>query len=143
MNVEQYREKLIHIFIDLIKNQGVTQFYSGFRGDFDHYCSYLIHELKDSYPQIKNTMVFSYIPEAPDEPEYKFELPKCFDDSVYLLERYVPKRLAIIETNKRLVDMVDFVVAGVMTHYGGAYMACEYAHKRKKPIISLIDGWEV
>lgn len=143
MRVEQYRDKLLHIIIDLIENKGVTQFYSGFRGDFDVYCSCLIHELKVSYPQIKNTMVLSYIPEAPDEPEYAFKLPKCFDDSIYLLERKVPKRLAIIETNKCLVDMVDFVVAGVMTHFGGAYMACEYAFKRKRSIISVIDGWEV
>lgn len=128
---------------DFIENKGVTQFYSGFRGDFDVYCSYLIYELKGSYPQIKNTMVLSYIPETKDNCEYAFALPKCFDDSVYLLERRVPKRFAIIETNKCLVDMVDFIVAGVMTHCGGANMACEYAYKRKKPIISMIDGWDI
>lgn len=143
MRVEQYREKLLQIIFDLIENKGVTQFYSGFRGAFDYYCSSLIYELKERYPHIKNTMVFSYIPEAPDHPDDKFSLPKYFDDSIYLLERKVPKRLAIIETNKCLVDKVDFIVAGVMTHYGGAYMACEYAYKRKKPIISVIDGWEI
>ena len=143
MRVEQYREKLLHIIIDLIENNSVTQFYSGFRGSFDIYCSSLIHGLKASYPHIKNTMVLSYIPEVPNDPDYAFTLPKYFDDSVYLLERRVPKRLAIIETNKCLVDIVDYIVAGVMTHGGGAYMACEYAHKRKKPIISVIDGWEV
>lgn len=84
-------------------------------------------------------MVLSYIPETKDD----FSLPKCIDDSVYLLERSVPKRLAVIETNKCLVDMVDFIVAGVITHCGGAYMACEYAYKRKKPIISVIDGWDM
>lgn len=143
MRVEQYREKLLHIITDLIENKGVIQFYSGFRGDFDVYCSYLISELKTRYPQIKNTMVLSYIPEAPDDPDYAFKLPKCFDNSIYLLERQVPKRLAIIETNKCLVDKVDYIVAGVMTHFGGAYMACEYAYKRKKPILSVIDGWEI
>jgi len=143
MNVNQYREKLLQILIDLIDNYGVTQFYSGYRGDFDVYCSHLIHGLKSSYPQIRNSMVLSYIPEAKSDPDYDFTLPKCFDDSVYLLERSVPKRLAIIETNKCLVDMVDYVVAGVITHCGGAYMACEYAYKRKKPIISVIDGWEI
>lgn len=143
MNVKQYRERLLTIIIDLIENQGVTQFYSGFRGDFDVYCSSLIHELKGRYPEIKSTMVLSYIPEAPEHPDDAFILPKYFDDSVYLLERSVPKRLAIIETNKCLVDMVDFIVAGVITHYGGAYMACEYACKRKKTILSVIDGWEV
>ncbi len=54
MRVEQYRDKLLHVILDLIENKRVIQFYSGFRGDFDRYCSYLISELKVSYPQIKN-----------------------------------------------------------------------------------------
>lgn len=99
MIMEQYREKLLHIIIDLIENKDVIQFYSGFRGDFDLYCSSLIYELKDRYPHIKNTMVLSYIPGSMNEND-GITLPKYFDDSVYLLERSVPKRLAIIETNK-------------------------------------------
>jgi uncharacterized phage-like protein YoqJ len=143
MSVEPYREKLLKTILDLIEDKGVTQFYSGFRGDFDAFCSSLIFELKGCYPQIRNTMVLSYIPEASVENDNTFILPKYFDDSIYLLERSVPKRLAIIETNKCLVDKVDFIVAGVMTHYGGAYTACEYAFKKKKPIVSVIDGWEI
>ncbi len=143
MNVEKYRGKLLGIITDLIDNKGVTQFYSGFRGDFDVFCSFLIYDLKAYYPHIKNTMVLSYIPQVPDDIDYAFKLPQCFDDSVYLLERQVPKRLAIIETNKCLVDKVDYIVAGVIMHGGGAYAACEYAYKRNKPIISVIDGWEI
>ena len=137
MNMEPYREKLLQIITDLIENKGVTQFYSGSRGNFDVYCSSLIHELKARYPQVKNTIVLSYIP------DYAFKLPKYFDDSIYLLERQVPKKFAIIETNKFLVDMVDYIIAGVMVHGGGAYTAIAYAYKRKKPIINVIDWWEV
>ena len=137
MNAEQYRDKLLRIITDLINNSGVTQFYSGFRGDFDVFCGCIIQELKIQYPQIKNTLVLSHMPNE------EFMLPDCFDDSVYLLERKVPQRLAIIETNKCLVDKVDYIVAGVISHVGGAYAALEYAHKRKKPIISVIDGWNI
>ena len=137
LEVEQYKEKLLSILTDLIENKGITQFYSGFRGDFDRFCSFLISELKVRYPQIENTLVLSYIPDG------EFILPDCFDDSIYLLERKVPKRLAIIETNKCLVDKADYIVAGVTTHSGGAYSAIEYAHKIKKPIISMIDNWKV
>ena len=143
MNVRQYRVKLVQILTDLIENKGVTQFYSGYRGNFDVYCCSLICELKIKYPNIKTTMVLSYIPQAPNNSDNEFCLPQCFDDSVYLLERDVPKRLAIIETNKCLVDLVDYLVVGVIAHYGGAYTACEYARKRKKSIISVIDGQEI
>ena len=140
MNVEQYGEKLLNVITDLIENKGVTRFYSGFRGDFDVYCSKLVYALKGQYPQIKNVMVLSYIPAIPDEPDYAFKLPKYFDESIYLLERQVPKRLAIIESNKRIVDKADYIIAGVYFHGGGAYAVCEYASKRKKPVISVIDG---
>lgn len=143
MIVEQYRDKLLGIITDLIENKGVTQFYSGYWGDFDVYCSNLIYELKSRYPRIKNTLVLSYLPRVYDDPDDGFVLSKCFDDSVYFLERHVPKRFAIIETNKCLVDEVDYIIAGVMIHGGGAYMALDYARKRNKPIISVIDGWEV
>lgn len=143
MRVEQFREKLLSIIIDLIENKGVTQFYSGHRGDFDIYCSSLINGLKVRYPHIINTMVLSYIPKcSPHSEGDAFSLPKYYDDSVYLLERSTPKRLAIIETNKLLVDKVDYIVAGVTTHFGGAFIACEYALKRKKQVISVIDGWK-
>jgi len=42
MSVEPYREKLLKTILDLIEDKGVTQFYSGFRGDFDAFCSSLI-----------------------------------------------------------------------------------------------------
>lgn len=143
MVAEQYRDKLLQIVTDLIENKGVIQFYSGFRGNFDVYCSRIIYELKERYPQIKNTKVLSYMPAVYDDPDYVDKLPEYFDDSVYLLEKRVPQRLAILETNKCLVDKVDYIVAGVTLHGGGAYSALEYAYKRKKPIISIIDGWEV
>lgn len=136
LNVEQYRVKLLQILTDLIENKNVNQFYSGFRGDFDRFCSYLVHELKTRYPQIKNTMVLSSIPDE------KFILPDCFDDSIYLLEKSVPKRLTIIETNKCSVDKVDYIVAGVINHFGGAYAALKYAYKRKKQVLGVIDSSE-
>lgn len=143
MNVLQYDEKLTNIVIDLIENKGVGQFYSGFRGDFDVYCSRLVHNMKKKYPHIKNTMILSYIPYSKAGAEYTFSLPDCFDDSIYILEKKVPPRLAIIETNKQLVDISDYIIAGLMFHGGGAYTACKYAYKRKKPIISVVDGWEM
>ena len=58
-------------------------------------------------------------PEVHDSSDSAFTLPEDFDDSVYLLERKVPKRLAIIETNKCLVDKADYIIAGVILHGGG------------------------
>ena len=117
--------------IDLIKNEGVTQFYSGGRGDFDIICARVVHELKREYPELKNILVLSY------HPAKEFELQQIYDESVYLLERKVPPLYAIIETNKALVDKADFVISGVSHDWGGAYEAITYAKQKKKTIIEI------
>ena len=58
-NYQKYKPKLKQILEDLIKNEGVTQFYSGGRGAFDRLCAEVVGELIKSYPKIKNTLVFS------------------------------------------------------------------------------------
>ena len=131
MNYEPQRERIREILIDLIEREGITQFYSGNRGNFERACSGLVRELKEIFPHIRNTMVLSY------RPTKDFALPSCYDDSVYLLEREVPRAYAILETNKRLVELADVIVSGVIYAFGGAYKAYEYARKKMKNIIEV------
>lgn len=131
MNYEPLREGLRAIIIDLIEREGITQFYSGNRGNFDRICSNLVHELKATHPHIRNTLVLSY------RPTKDSTLPTCYDDSVYLLERAVPGAYAILETNKKLVELADVIVSGVKYDFGGAYKAYDYARRRKKMVITI------
>ena len=62
MGVERYIAKLLYIITDLIESKGVTQFYSGFRGDFDRFCSSLIYELKANYSFKKTRWYFLIFP---------------------------------------------------------------------------------
>lgn len=80
-------------------------------------------------------MVLSY---HPRKKEGNFQ-PLCIDDTVYLLNRYVPPALAIIETNKMMVDCSDFIVCGVKYTFGGANTAIEYAERKKKNIVYLFE----
>lgn len=129
------QENLTKIIVDLIENYGVTDFYCGFRGNFDELCSTIISKLKLNYKNIKLSMVLSY---HPSKKEDNFQ-PLYIDDSVYLLNRYVPPALAIIETNKMMVDCSDFIVCGVKYTFGGANTAIEYAERKKKNIVYLFE----
>lgn len=130
-----YQEKIEAILIGLIQNCGVTQFYSGYRGNFDRLCAHLVWELKFRYPQIKNTLVLSYLPYKKED----FILPKFFDDSLYLLEKPVPPRFAIPHTNRKMVDLSDYILSGVNHDYGGAFTACSYARTHGKTVIDIYD----
>ena len=131
---ESERQRIQEIVADLIKNKGVTQFYIGGRGAFDGICGEIVHYLKKDFPWIKNTLVLSYIPQK------DFILPAKYDDSVYLLEKNVLPRFAIVETNKLIVQKVDFVVSGVQHEWGGAYQAVEYAKKQGKMVLDLYNS---
>ena len=68
-----------------------------------------------------------------------FELPYFFDDSVYLADRKIPPKLAILETNRLLAERADVIVSGVSRTHGGAFLACEHAKKNNKQIINIFE----
>ena len=131
--IEEGKEEIRNSIVHLIENYEVAQFYSGGRGNFDNLCSQIVYELKKEYPYIKNTLVLSYIPKK----KHEYGLPERYDDSVYLLEERVPPRFAIVKTNEKIIDKVDYVIVGVQKSWGGAYRAREYAKKRKKTILQI------
>lgn len=134
-NYKEYEVYIEEIIIDLIEKKGVTQFYSGGRGKFDRVCAEIVKKLKENYPEIRNTLVLSYIPQEKD----KFIIPKPYDETVYLLEKRTPPKFAISKTNEVMVDKADFVVVATRRSWGGAQKAHEYAKRRKKEIINIFD----
>ena len=133
-----YREQetfIRAVIVTLIEHYSVTQFYAGGRGKFDYTCAHIIHNLKSDYSNIKLTQVLSYMPKQGEK--YSSEY---YDDTIYVLERNVPKKYAIIETNKAIVDKVDFVISGVDHDWGGAAKAVEYAYKKGKAVIEIFAG---
>ena len=133
-NYAPYREKIETLICDLIVNHGVTEFYNGSRGNFDGVCAEIVFALKAKFPDIKNIMVVSY------HPHDGFALPKYFDESIYLLEKSVPPKYAISYTNQAIVERVDYIISGVTYDWGGAWTACEYARRKKKIILNVIEG---
>jgi len=87
MIMEQYREKLLHIIIDLIENKDVIQFYSGFRGDFDLYCSSLIYELKDS--RAREIKYQNTISSLAKDLEYMKEIDEGMEDMNNVIREYI------------------------------------------------------
>lgn len=129
----EYRDKIAAIVEELIENCGVTDFYNGFRGEFDRLCAEIVFGLMRKYPFLKNHMVLSY------HPNKEFVLPQWFSDSLYLLEKSVLPKYAISYTNQCIVQKAEYIVSGVMLHSGGAWAACEYARRQKKKIICIFE----
>ena len=111
-----------------ITEYGVTYFYVGHYGGFDRLAAQAAADAKERHPEIRLTLVLPYHPAI-----RPINTPKGFDGTFYPWEdEKIPKRLAIIKTNQRMVDACDYLITYAYHFLGGTGQIVEYARKREK-----------
>ena len=111
-----------------IECYGVTEFIVGHYGNFDSMAAAAVKEAKKRHPKVQLTLVLPYHPAI--SPVSK---PDGFDSTYYPWEdEHIPKRIAIVKTNQRMVADCDYLIAYVWHHMGGSGQIVEYARKREK-----------
>lgn len=110
-----------------IAKYGVTDFYVGHYGGFDGLAAQAVKEARERHPEIRLTLVLPYHPAI-----RPIKTPKGFDGTFYPWEdESIPKRLAIIKTNQRMVDTCDYLITYAYHFLGGTGQIVEYARKRE------------
>ena len=106
---------------------GVTEFIVGGYGNFDYLAAKAIILLKQQYPQIILSLLIPYHPA-----ERPVETPAGFDNTYYPpgMEK-VPRKLAIVRSNRYMVDHVDYLIAYAWHPASNARNLVEYAHNRE------------
>ena len=125
-NVDIYPNLLVEVERH-VTEYGVTDFFVGHYGSFDRMAAQAVKEVKKSHPEVRLMLVL------PDHPAIcPIETPKGFDGTYYPWEdERIPKRLAIIKTNRRMVDTCDYLIAYAFHFLGGSGPIVEYARKRE------------
>ncbi len=126
---DEIKPKLKSAIIDLIENHNVTMFYMGCEGSFDKMAYSTLKELKSLYPHIDYVRVLAFMPRKTNEDYSNTILPEVVATS--------HPRYAISRRNEWLVEKCDYVVAYVLTSYGGAYRYYTLAKQKGKSIINL------
>ena len=133
-------ERVLTILIDtvhrLIRDENVRFFYVGGYGGFDRLAGVAVREAKKRYTDVTLNLVLPYHPG-----ERKIELPPGYDGSYYPegLEK-VPKRYAIVRTNKIMVDSSDWLVCYVKHGVSNSRKLLEYATNRAEKGLIQIDN---
>lgn len=124
---------LISTIEKLVSQENVTCFYVGGYGGFDHIAASAVKQVKRGHPEILLMLVLPYHPA-----ERPIETPEGFDGTYYPegMET-VPRRFAIVQANKRLVDSVDWLVAYVRHGASNSQRVLEYAKKQAVPYINI------
>ena len=111
-----------------ISEYGVTDFFVGHYGSFDSMAAHAVQIAKERHPEIRLTLVLPYHPAI-----RPIEKPEGFDNTYYPWEdENIPKRLAIVKANHRMVDTCNYLIANAWHHLGGSGNVVDYARKREE-----------
>ena len=132
-------ERLENALVNLIENEGVTDFRAGGAMGFDTVAATYVLKMKMKYPQIKLHLILPYKNQEKyfsnaDKQLYKYVLDNA--DSVhYVNEKYTNS--ALFARNRELVNGADFCVAFLNKLSGGTYYTVNYARKNKLQVINV------
>ena len=117
-----------------ITKYGVTEFVVGGYGGFDHMAAKAVIAAKAQHRQITLTLLLPYHPA-----EHPVSLPSGFDDTLYPtgMER-VPRRLAIVQANRYMVNHSDYLIAYVWHPASNTRKLLEYAQKRAQRGLMMV-----
>ena len=130
--IHNIRPSLTEIIEKLIVDEGVTDFYVGYQGQFDSMVYSVLKELKMEYPQIIYTIVLAYMPDEHIREVYGDDT--LFPDGM----ETVPKRFAISKRNDWMIKHSDIAVCYVWKITGGAAKFREKAEKNGLRIIDVL-----
>jgi len=119
----------------LIHKEGVTDFYVGSRGRFDRLAAAAVRRLMETYSEVRLYRVLAYLPTEADD-----RLAEGFSGTVYPegLER-VPRRFAVPQANRAMVDACGFLIAYAPHATGNARKVVDYARRKGRRVIEVKD----
>ena len=111
-----------------ITEYGVSTFFVGHYGSFDRMAAQAVKEAKKLHPEVRLLLVLPYHPAI-----QPIEKPEGFDSTYYpWVDEHIPKRVAIVKTNQRMVDDCEYLITYAFHFLGGSGQIVEYARKQEK-----------
>lgn len=133
---EIIREALDDAIQRHITEYGVTEFFVGHYGRFDRMAQTALVRAKAHHPAISVRLLIPYHPT-----ERPVSAPEGFDGTYYPPGmEHIPRRLAIIQANRYMIDHCDYLIAYVWHAASNARELLEYARKRGVIIENLAEG---
>ncbi len=122
---------LNEVLLDLLA-KGVTQFYVGYQGQFDHIILHSLKTLRNKHSHISISVVLAYPPTnslAPALSGVNTLYPEGLE--------YGPVKFAIERRNRWMIAHADYCITYVTHPRGGAYKFAKLAKKKGLTVINL------
>lgn len=128
------QDNLERIIVNLIKEKGVTTFYTGGMGNFDSAFSAAVRNAKKTFINIKLCLIAPYLTKTLVNNKNYYN---AVYDEVLIPDIKTYYKSAITLRNRWIIDQSNYVVSGIIKPFGGAYNAIKYAQKKNKNIIAI------
>lgn len=126
----KYEQILMALFESLLSGDKI-EFYLGGYGQFDSFAFSCAKKFKQTHPLASLIFVSPYL---------KINRTICdYDGIIYPELENIPRKYAILQRNRYMIEKADLVFAYINKSYGGAHQAFIYAKKLGKKIINLAD----
>ena len=117
--------------IELIENKNVNVFYVGNNGNFDTMVRRQLEDLSQTYP-ITYSVVLAYLPT--EKNKYDNLTNTIYPEGL----ETVPKRFAISQRNKWMIQQANVVVTYVTHNFGGAAQFKALAERKNKTVVEVL-----
>jgi len=117
----------------LSANASSLTFFCGGYGAFDRLCASVCGDLKEKLAQSEIVYVTPYLDRAPD-------FSALYDTVLYPPLEGVPRRYAIVQRNRYMIEKADLVLSYILHPHGGAYQSFLYARRLGKRILQWGEG---
>ena len=121
------------VLCDLIESKGADEFYVGHNGEYDIMIKNTLLQIKEKYPDIRVTVVLSYLPVN------NVERVKSEDTLYSEILAKVPRKFAITQRNKWIIEKSQVVVFYVRHSVSNSSKFLDIAKKKGKEIINLAE----
>lgn len=130
------REKILTALENFYKKDKID-FYLGAYGRFDSFALSICKEFKKTHNDCNLYFITPYLGSYLDS--RKSYLCNIYDDIIYPPLENELKRLAIIKRNEWIINKSDFIFFYVYRNYGGAYLALNYAKRKRKNLLNIYE----
>ena len=130
-NMSSKYEAILMAHFDSLLSGDKIEFYLGGYGQFDSFAFSCAKKFKQEHPFASLIFVSPYL---------KINRAVCdYDGIIYPELENIPRKYAILQRNRYMIEKADLVFAYVNKAYGGAYQAFTFAQRLGKKIINLAD----
>ena len=119
-----------------IREEGITEFWVGNYGNFDHLAQRACREVQKEYPHIRICLVLPYLTKEVTENEAYYRERA---DEIILADmpENTPRAARIIKCNRFMAENASLFICCVSHSFGGAAETMAYAEKKNVKVINM------